>query len=486
MLIEKPTSALFSQLDELIRSGSESGSSAASILAKLGTPSASIAIMEDGVISSHCFSTEHYNTETVYQACSISKPTFAVALMKLVDEGKIELNSRIGDILQQDVLDILTNGMSDARSSVVKGITIAQLLSHTSGLSQGGFPGYSILDNSPIPTLREVLTGAIPVNTLDVHLQGFPGQSYSYSGGGFVILQMVFETITNKDLPTAMQEILLGPLGMTRSFYQQLPAQEKNSARCHWNGYTPCEDAQRVNPEQAAASLWTTPSDLLKLIRAVQQSLQRSDNTGFLRQETAKTMLTVVKSDVGLSWFIPGDLKTVFSHAGSNWPGFRTYVAGYADLLEANKVKIPENCGISIMTNSAEGDVLVWKLLQAIAYLKKWPEIPLPRGYPRVLPFRAPKAEIGTQWKRWLGHWTCGEESWSIEADENERPVMRYDQSPPFPLVPAAMSATIRDGKTQAVNLMVDGLDILIFFCEDDTVEIVKGRGQQTTKLTRE
>ncbi|KAL6814465.1 beta-lactamase/transpeptidase-like protein [Trichoderma sp. SZMC 28015] len=485
MPIKQTTSAFFSQLDELIRSENDGNTSSASVLAKLGTPCASVAIMEDGVISSHCFSTGQENTESIFQACSISKPTFAVALLKLVDEGKIALDTRIGDVLPQDVLDALTKDTSGAESSVVKGITISQLLSHTSGLSQGGFPGYSVLDDSRIPTLREVLTGANPVNTLDVHLQGFPGQSYSYSGGGFAVLQLVFETITKKDFATAMHDILLRPLGMTRSSFHPLPTQEKNAAKCHWNGYTPCEDAQRVNPEQAAAGLWTTPSDLLKLIRAVQQSLQRSDNTGFLRQETAKSMLTVVKSDVALSWFIPGDLKTVFSHGGSNWPGFRTYVAGYADLPGAATVKIPENCGISIMTNAVEGDIIVWKFLQAIAYLKKWPEIPLPLGYTRVLPFRAHRDEIGTQWKRWLGKWTCGEKSWSIEANESGKPTIRYDQLSPFPLVPAAMSATIRDGKTQATNLMVSGLDVLVYFCEDDTIEIVKGRGQQTTMLTR-
>lgn len=478
-------STIFSQLEDLIRSRHEGNTDAASVLAKIGTPCASVAIIEDGVISSHCFSTGQDDTETVFQACSISKPTFAVALMKLVDEGKIELDRRIGDLLPQDVLDTLTKDNSSAQNSAVKGITIAQLLSHTSGLSQGGFTGYSVLDNSPIPTPHEVLAGVYPVNTIDVHLQGFPGQSYSYSGGGFAVLQIIFETITKKDFASAMQDIVLGPLGMTRSFYHQLPAHEKNWAKCHYNGYTPCEDAQRVNPEQAAASLWTTPSDLLKLARAVQQSLQRSDNTGFLRQETAKRMLTVVEGDVALSWFIPGELKTVFSHAGSNWPGFRTYVAGYADLPGASKTKIPENCGISIMTNSAEGEIAVWRLLQAITYLKKWPEIPLPMGYPRVIPFRAPKEEIGTQWKRWLGNWTCGKKSWSIEADENGQPALRYDQLLPLPLVAAAMSYTRRDGKTQATNLMVDGLEALVYFCEDDTIELVKGRGQQTTKLVR-
>ncbi|KAL7942789.1 beta-lactamase/transpeptidase-like protein [Trichoderma barbatum] len=485
MLVKQSTSTIFTQLDDLIRSGDEGITSTASILAKLGTPCASIAVMEDGIISSHCFSTGQDNTETVFQACSISKPTFAVALMKLVDEGKIELDSRIGDLLPQDILNILTKDKSAAQSSIVKGITIAQLLSHTSGLSQGGFPGYSVLDNSRIPTVREVLTGANPVNTLDVHLQGIPGQSYSYSGGGFAVLQIVFETITNKNFTSAMQDILLEPLGMTRSFYHQLPAHEKNAAKSHWNGYTPSEDAQRVNPEQAAAGLWTTPSDLLKLVRAVQQSLQSSDNAGFLRQETAKRMLTVVDMDVALSWFIPGDLKTVFSHGGSNWPGFKTYVAGYADLPGASKTQIPENCGISIMTNSLEGDVVIWKLLQAIAYLKKWPEIPLPLGYTKVMPFIAPKQGISTQWKNWLGNWSCGKKSWSIEADVNGRPVVRYDHLPPFQLVPAAMSDTIRNGKSQVNNLLVDGLDVLVYFCEDDTIEIVKGRGQQTTKLAR-
>ncbi|KAL7784922.1 beta-lactamase/transpeptidase-like protein [Trichoderma ceciliae] len=479
-------STIFSQLEDLICSGHEGNTSASSILAKLGTPCASVAVMEDGVISSHCFSTGKDDTETIFQACSISKATFTIALMKLVDEGKMKLDGRIGDLLPPDVLNILTNGTSYAQSSAIESITVAQLLSHTSGLSQGGFPGYSVLGNSRIPTAREVLGGAYPVNTKNVHLQGFPGQSVAYSGGGFVVLQIILETITGKDLPSAMQDILLRPLGMTRSFFHQIPSGEKNSAKAHYNGYTPCEDAQRVNPEQAAAGLWTTPSDLLKLIRVVQQSFQSSDNTGFLRQDTVKTMLMVVDTNIAHSWFIPGDTGTVFSHGGSNDPGFRTYVAGYANLLgAASKTRIPKNCGISIMTNSAEGDIAIWKILQAIAYLKKWPEIPLPLGYARILPFGAPKEEIATGWKRWLGNWTCGKKNWSVQAGETGQPTLQYDQLLPFPLVVAAMSDVKSDGETQDVNLMVDGLEVLVHFCDDDTIDIVNGRGQKPTKLVR-
>ncbi|RFU75928.1 beta-lactamase [Trichoderma arundinaceum] len=478
-------STIFSQLEDLIRSGHEGNTGVASILAKLGTPCASVAIMEDGVISSHCFSTGKDDTETIFQACSISKATFTVALMKLVDEGKIKLDGRIGDLLPQDVLNILTNGASPAKVSAIKSITVAQLLSHTSGLSQGGFPGYSILDNSRIPTPREVLTGGYPVNTKDVHMQGFPGQSFSYSGGGFTVLQVIVETITDKDLPSAMQEILLGPLGMTRSFFHQLPSGEENRARAHYNGYTPCEDAQRVNPEQAAAGLWTTPSDLLKLVRAVQQSLQRSDDTGFLRQDTAKTMLTVVDMDVAHSWFIPGDSRNVFSHGGSNWPGFRTYVAGYANLPGAKETVIPKNCGISIMTNSAEGDTVMWKLLQAIPYLKDWPEIPFPLGYANVVPFELPREEIAAKWKHWIGNWTCGRKDWIVQADEAGHPTIQYDQLPPFPLVAAAMAGVKSDSKPETLNLIVNGLEVLVQFCNDGTIGILNGRGEKATKLVR-
>ncbi|KAL6900492.1 beta-lactamase/transpeptidase-like protein [Trichoderma evansii] len=478
-------STLFGHLEDLIRSGHGGNASAASVLAQLGTPCASIAIMEDGLISSHCFSTGKDNTETIFQACSISKPTFTVALMKLVDEGKLSLDSRIGDLLPQDVLDILTKDATSARTSAIKSISISQLLSHTSGLSQGGFPGYSVLDGARIPTPREVLAGAYPVNTKDVHLQGFPGQSLSYSGGGFTVLQFIFETITKKDLPSAMQDILLGPLGMTRSFYNELPPEEKNFARAHYTGYTPCEDSQRVNPEQAAASLWTTPSDLLKLIRAVQQSLHSSDNSGFLRQETAKAMLTVVDLDIAHSWFIPGDSRTVFSHGGSNWPGFRTYVAGYANLPGGSKVEVPKNCGISIMTNSAEGDFAIWKLLQAIPYLKKWPEIPYPIGYPTIVPLGAPGEEVNVGWRRWLGNWTCGKKSWSIQDDEFGRPTIQYDQLSPFLLVVAAM-ADAKDGRgTEVTNLVVDGLEVLIQLRDDDAIEVINGRSSKTVKLVR-
>ncbi|KAK7429121.1 hypothetical protein QQZ08_004336 [Neonectria magnoliae] len=129
-----------------------------------------------------------------------------------------------------------------------------------------------------------------------------------------------------------MHDTVLGPLNMTRSSYRSLPPDETNSAKAYCTGYTLCEDEQRVNPEQAAAGLWATPTDVLEVVRAVQESLERADDTRFIQQATAKRMLTQEDSGMVLSWLALRDLGTMFLHSGSNNPGRQCWVGGYADL----------------------------------------------------------------------------------------------------------------------------------------------------------
>lgn len=140
--------ALFDNLEALIRAGFPNCETPAKSFAQMGTPSLSIAVLEDGDVSSRCYSTVGDDTETIFQACSISKPITALAVMRLVDTGALTLNSTIGSLLRQDILDVMTDGCSSGQRELTEGITVKQLLSHTAGLSTPDFPGYEPDTNS--------------------------------------------------------------------------------------------------------------------------------------------------------------------------------------------------------------------------------------------------------------------------------------------------------------------------------------------------
>jgi CubicO group peptidase (beta-lactamase class C family) len=181
-------------------------------------------------------------------------------------------------------------------------ITIRMLMSHTSGLSQHAFPGY--MNN--IPSALDVLAGKGGINIKHVHLEGLPGHWFSYSGGGITVLQLILEHITNQAFPDLVRELVLDPLGMHRSFYAV--SKEENYAVAQYTGFTACEVLHRANPEQAAAGLWTTPTDLLKLVRALQRSLKVNDHTELLYKEVAKEILTEISGTMAMGWLLLGNL----------------------------------------------------------------------------------------------------------------------------------------------------------------------------------
>src|SRR5215471_3300393 len=120
--------------------------------------------------------------ETLFQAGSISKPVSAMAALRLVQEGKLSLDS--------DVNQALTSWKippSAAAPGAV--VTLRELLTHTAGLTGQGFPGYAT--GAPVPTLVQILNGEKPANTAPIRLEATPGSQWKYSGGGYTVVQQL-------------------------------------------------------------------------------------------------------------------------------------------------------------------------------------------------------------------------------------------------------------------------------------------------------
>jgi len=250
--------------------------------------------------------------ETLFEPGSISKSLNAVGVLKLAQDGKIDLNQDINTYLKswKFPYDSLSKG---------KKITVANLLSHTAGLTVHGFPGHPI--DGPVPTLLQVLDGIKPSYTPAVRSQFEPGLRFQYSGGGTSISQVILTDIVQQPYDVWMYEHVLKPIGMTHSTYAQpLAANLRPIAATAYNrdGY-PLKGKFHVYPEQAAAGLWMTPSDLCNYIIDMQLAYQGKPSR-VLSPEMVKLHLTpYIDKNAAMGTFVVNmDSALYFQHSAGN------------------------------------------------------------------------------------------------------------------------------------------------------------------------
>ena len=154
-------------------------------------PGIAISIIKEGEIFwSKDLGVKNYQTKepvdnnTVFAAASLSKPLFAYIVLKLSEQGKLNLDIPLTQYTKKPYIN-------DPR---LKTITARMVLSHTTG-----FPNWS--------------------GNRQVWIEGTPGTRFTYSGEGYLYLQRVIEEITNLPLHQYIKDILLTPLGMNNSSY---------------------------------------------------------------------------------------------------------------------------------------------------------------------------------------------------------------------------------------------------------------------------
>jgi CubicO group peptidase (beta-lactamase class C family) len=307
------------------------------------------------------------DTETMFQAASISKPVAAMAVLRAVQDGLFTLDDDINDILESWTLD--GEGLTGERP-----VTPRTLTSHTSGLGDGfGFPGYDPSD--PLPSVVQILGGHELSNVGPIFMERPPMALPEYSGGGVTLMQLALSDARGRPFADIMRDDVLRPIEMSRSSYRQpiSPEHDRNAARAHSREGASMGAKWHVYPEMAAAGLWTTPTDLARFAIEVQKSAIGESNR-VLSRSTVQEMLSPVGvgdfavgfglSKLGQGWY--------FTHGGANW-GFR------ATLL-AHKVK---GYGLAIMTNADQGGAVASELSRRIQMAYEWDSFaePAPRGY---------------------------------------------------------------------------------------------------------
>ncbi len=298
---------------------------------------------------------------SLFQAGSISKSLNGVGILKLVQEGKLNLDSDINIYLKswKFPYDSLSKG---------KKITIANLLSHTAGLTVHGFDGYEKGDT--IPALIQILNGEKPANNKAIRSMYESSLKSEYSGGGTTISQLILQDVTGQPYDTYMWNNVLNPMGMSNSFYTQPPPADKENllATGYYNDGKEVKGKYHIYPEQAAAGLWTNPTDLAKYIIETQLSLQGKSNK-VLSPETTRLRLTpYIDSSAALGVFIikKGNEK-YFNHDGSD----EGFVAAYFGSMENGN-------GAVVMANTDNGSLLS-EVINSLAAVYNWKDFYTPK-----------------------------------------------------------------------------------------------------------
>ena len=244
-------------------------------------------------------STDH----TLFRVASVSKAVTAWGVMKLVEEGKIGLD--------EPIMPHMTRWRFPGSEAYRDKVTIRQLLSHTAGLDDGlGYAGFPL--DEPKQSLEESLTltkdttvgGPRPVK-----IGWEPGTAMAYGSGGYTILQLLIEEMTEKPFCEYMKHEVLKPMGMKESTFDF----EELEAKGHIKDIAPSFDQNlQVQPHrrhvsQAGVGFYVTPADLALLAKAYYKE------NPVLKPETLKLMMTPQPATGG-TW---GLGQTLFVENGS-------------------------------------------------------------------------------------------------------------------------------------------------------------------------
>jgi CubicO group peptidase (beta-lactamase class C family) len=305
------------------------------------------------------------DTGTAFQAASISKPVFAMTVVRLAQDQGVSLDADVNTYLK-------SWRVPASELTRDQPVTLRSLLSHTSGADDGfGFPGYD--PSAPRPTLVQIMKGESPSNVGPVKFARPPYAGAKYSGGAVTLAQLAISDLIGRPFAEIGRDVVLSPLGMGNSSFEQPMSESfsRRAARAHNGAGRRMGAPWHVYPEQAAAGLWTTPSDLARFAIEVQRAI-RGPKGAVLTQASAREMLAPVGVGgfaVGLGVAQRGE-GWYFSHGGANW-GFRCNLFAH----------VRKGYGVVIMTNSDSGGQLIGELEARVAAAYGWDSLdkPIPR-----------------------------------------------------------------------------------------------------------
>jgi CubicO group peptidase (beta-lactamase class C family) len=281
--------------------------------------------------------------ETLFEACSMTKPVFAYIVLKLAEQGLLDLDRPLAEYLRESYIP-----KQDQR----KHITARMVLSHTTGLPNWR-KGEDERDG-PLPVLFS------------------PGSRFGYSGEGVYWLQRIVEHITGEPLEIYAGRTLLRPLGLKHTSFVWTEDVEAKLAAGHDERGVFLKKTKYTHAN-AAYSLYTTAAEYAVFLTEIMKTDRSARHS--LSQKSIDDMLSPqIKLDIrepverpgraqgqavywGLGWSInETEEGRFFHHSGSNRSGFRCF----------SQFNIGRGSGIVIMTNSSNGSDFWTRLINRL------------------------------------------------------------------------------------------------------------------------
>ncbi|UCD23739.1 MAG: beta-lactamase family protein [Gemmatimonadota bacterium] len=293
------------------------------------------------------------DTATLFLAGHIGHGVATVATLGLVDEGLLSLDRNVNDYLT-------SWRVPDNEYTMSEKVTLRRILNHTSGLSVPTLRGYSTEDT--LPSLQQMLDSVPPARNSPIRVLDIPGSRQRYSLGGYIVLQLLLEDISGVPYADFVHTAVLTPLGMQRSVHSQpLDATlAVNAASGHEPTNERVPGRWRLYPELAALGMWTTPTDLARLVLELQNSVSER----LVSRELIEEMLSPQYENRGLGFEVGGEGEWRFFRLEGHGNNYLSELYAYTSI----------GMGAVVMTNSSNGEGVKAHLLRAIAAEYGWPD----------------------------------------------------------------------------------------------------------------
>jgi non-ribosomal peptide synthase protein (TIGR01720 family) len=283
-------------------------------MARYHVPGVSIAVIRDRTVEAWghgvaaAGASAQVGAGTLFPVGSVSKHVTALAVLRLAEKGVLDLDADVNTYLRQWSLP----GLDPDHP-----VTLRRLLNHTAGLVLT--PVVTYRRDEQRPTLLDVLHGRPPALTEPIRGAYRPGSRYDYSGNNYAVVEQVVVDVTGMPFADAAATLVLDPLRMRDSSFAPTFAEQRGDvARGHSATGRPIDGGWRHGALPAAGGLWSTPSDLARLV------LGSAQTPGTLAQlcgglGNGYGLGTVVKTVDGSLWFgHPGDSNGYRSYVGFN------------------------------------------------------------------------------------------------------------------------------------------------------------------------
>jgi CubicO group peptidase (beta-lactamase class C family) len=350
-------------------------------MAHYGVPGVSIAVVDDyqiawarGYGACTAGESEAVTAQTLFHAGSVAKSISAAVTLTLVEQGLLSLDDDVNARL-------VSWHVPENEYTRVEKVTLRRLLSHSAGLKDGltergpddPMPAYVAFgDEVPAVTLQQLLDGMPEDGTEPTRVASVPGTLYRYANADYAILELLLEDRLGQPFEDFVQAAVLDRLGMElSSFHQPLPRDLRAlSASEHTLDGRPMEGGRANFPFHAAGSLWTTPGDLAVFMIDLMQTYQ-GETGHLLSPEMARQIMSpqieipndALRDACGLGVDLKNtDQGPAVWHSGGTW-GSSCVMWFYPQVGK----------GAVVMTNSADGSLLLFEILLSVASAYGWP-----------------------------------------------------------------------------------------------------------------